>query len=211
MRRTAAGARGAGRGGDRSHDASMKAASSATPPVPPPARDRCCRAWWRRARGTSACASGRRPAPPGQEAYSIAILLDEMGLAREGWTIDLIATDLSAEAIARAERGRYAALRDRARPGCAHAMRCFRRDGTEWVVDASLRRMVTFPPLQPAGQFRLAGRSGSGLLPQCADVFRRAPRGRTCWTRMADTMAPDGVLVLGENEMPGRDGFVARR
>ena len=38
---------------------------------------------------------GRRA---GQEAYSLAILLDEMGLAREGWSIELIATDMSAEA-----------------------------------------------------------------------------------------------------------------
>jgi hypothetical protein len=54
---------------------------------------------------SAACAAG-------QEAYSIAILLSEMGLAREGWNIDLIATDLSGEAIARADaQGAIALLR----------------------------------------------------------------------------------------------------
>src|SRR5258706_7338174 len=36
----------------------------------------------------SACAAG-------QEAYSIAMLLDELTLVRHGWSIDLIATDLN--------------------------------------------------------------------------------------------------------------------
>ena len=85
---------------------------------------------------SAACAAG-------QEAYSIAILLSEMGLAREGWNIDLLATDLSGEAIARAEADRYANC-DIERGLDPHAMRYFRREGSEWLVDANLRRMVTF-------------------------------------------------------------------
>src|SRR6185437_10056314 len=46
---------------------------------------------------SAACAAG-------QEAYSLAMVLDNLGLAAEGWTVDLIATDISADAIARAER-----------------------------------------------------------------------------------------------------------
>ena len=41
----------------------------------------------------------------GQEAYSLAMLLDEAGLAAQDWKIELIATDFSAEAIARAREG----------------------------------------------------------------------------------------------------------
>ncbi len=41
-------------------------------------------------------------AATGQEAYSIAMLLDEMDLAARGWSIELIATDISGEAVARA-------------------------------------------------------------------------------------------------------------
>ena len=47
---------------------------------------------------SAACAAG-------QEAYSIAMLLDDHKLIAKGWTIDLIATDLSAEMIARARAG----------------------------------------------------------------------------------------------------------
>ena len=66
-----------------------------------------------------------------------------MGLARDGWSIELIATDLSGEAIMRAEAGCYAAY-EIERGLDAHAMRYFRRDRDEWLVDASLRRMITF-------------------------------------------------------------------
>jgi chemotaxis protein methyltransferase CheR len=41
----------------------------------------------------------------GQEAYSLAMMLDDAGLAAEDWKIELIATDFSAEAIARARAG----------------------------------------------------------------------------------------------------------
>lgn len=83
------------------------------------AEERRLRIW------SAACATG-------QEAWSIAILLAELGLARKGWSIDLIATDLSDEMIARAERGRYADV-EIARGLDGHAMRWFRRDGAEWA------------------------------------------------------------------------------
>ena len=38
---------------------------------------------------SAACAAG-------QEAYSLAMMLDSLGLDAEGWSIDLIATDISA-------------------------------------------------------------------------------------------------------------------
>ncbi len=151
------------------------------------ARDRRLRIW------SAACACG-------QEAYSIAILLAQMGLARQGWSIELVATDLSADAIARAEAGRYAAC-EIARGLNAHALRWFRRDGTEWVADDALRRMVSFR------RFNLL--DSYGWLDDLDIVFCRNvlmyfdPSTRMdVLARMADAMAPDGVLLLGETEMP---------
>jgi chemotaxis protein methyltransferase CheR len=144
-------------------------------------------------------------AAAGQEAYSIAILLSEMGLAREGWNIDLVATDLSGEAIRRAETGRYMTC-EIERGLDAHAMRYFRRDGAEWQVDAALRRMVTFRRFNLLDSF--------GWLDDLDVVFCRNvlmyfdPAIRVdVLERIADSMAPDGVLLLGENETAERAGF----
>ena len=51
-------------------------------------------------------------------------------------------------------------------------MRYFRRDGDEWLVDASLRRMVTFRRFNLLDSFGWLDDLDIVLLPQCADVFR---------------------------------------
>lgn len=152
---------------------------------------------------SAACAAG-------QEAYSIAILLSEMGLARQGWTIDLIATDLSGAAIQRAEAGRYAAC-EIERGLDAHAMRYFRpvkskKGGAEWQVDAALRRMVSFRRFNLLDSF---GWLDDLDLVFCRNVlmyFDSVTRADVL-DRIDDCLAPDGVLLLGENETPGRTGF----
>jgi chemotaxis protein methyltransferase CheR len=140
---------------------------------------------------SAACASG-------QEAWSIAILLAELGLARNGWNIDLIATDLSGEAIARAEAGRYAPVEiERGLDG--HALRWLRRDGGDWVVDDALRRMVSFRRFNLLDSF--------GWLDDLDIVFCRnvliyfEPGIRAdIFARLGETLAADGALLLGQTE-----------
>jgi len=144
----------------------------------------------------------------GQEAYSLAILLTEMGLAREGWSIELIATDLSHEAIMRAEAGCYSAY-EIERGLDAHAMRYFRRDRDEWLVDAALRRMVTFRRFNLLDSFGWLDDLDMVFCRNVLLYFDRATR-LDVLTRTAEAMAPDGVLVLGENESPEGKLFVER-
>src|ERR1700733_11946638 len=49
---------------------------------------------------SAACAAG-------QEAYSVAMILDDHKLPAKGWTVDIVATDISSEMIARGEQGLY--------------------------------------------------------------------------------------------------------
>ena len=147
---------------------------------------------------SAACAAG-------QEAYSIAILLSQMGLTREGWNIDLVATDLSGEAIQRAEAGRYTG-HEIERGLDAHAMRYFRRDRSEWLVDAALRRMVSFRRFNLLDSFGWLDEIDLVFCRNVLMYFDPATRGDVL-ARMADCMAPDGVLLLGDNETPERAGF----
>lgn len=136
----------------------------------------------------------------GQEAYSIAILLTELGLARAGWSIELIATDLSSEAITRAQAGCYSAY-EIERGLDAHAMRYFRRDRDEWLVDAGLRRMITFRRFNLLDSFGWLDDLDIVFCRNVLMYFDRATR-LDVLARTAETMAPDGVLVLGDNETP---------
>lgn len=142
----------------------------------------------------------------GQEAYSIAILLSELGLAREGWTVDLIATDLSAQAIARAEQGRYAPCEVERGLDEALLARHFRKDGPDWVAGDSLRRLVTFRRFNLLDSF---GWLDDLDLVFCRNVlmyFDAATRADVL-ERIGDCMAADGVLLLGENEAPDSAAF----
>jgi chemotaxis protein methyltransferase CheR len=142
----------------------------------------------------------------GQEAYSIAILLSELGLAREGWSIDLVATDISAQAIARAEQGRYAACEVERGLDESLLAQYFRKDGKDWVVGDALRRLVSFRRFNLLDSF---GWLDDLDLVFCRNVlmyFDAAGRAGIL-ERMADSMAADGVLLLGENEIPDIAAF----
>jgi chemotaxis protein methyltransferase CheR len=145
-------------------------------------------------------------ASTGQEAYSLAILLDEMGLTREGWSIELIATDLSAAAIERAERGRYAAY-EIERGLDARMVRWFRRDGTEWVADAALRRMISFRRFNLLDSFGWLDELDLVLCRNVLMYFDHATRANVLG-RLAETLSDDGVLVLGETESAD-SGYIA--
>lgn len=152
------------------------------------ARDRRLRLW------STACATG-------QEAYSIAMILDGLGLAAQGWTIDLIATDLSAAAIARAEEGRYDAEEMARGLDGEQRAHWFRPSGEQWRVADHLRRMVDFCVFNLLDSY--------GWLDELDVIFCRnvlmyltpAAR-RDVLARMAETLAVDGALILGETEMP---------
>jgi chemotaxis protein methyltransferase CheR len=152
---------------------------------------------------SAACASG-------QEAWSLAMLLDEMDLPRRGWHIELIATDLCAAAIARAEAGRYSTFEIERGLGTGRLARYLSARGGEWEVADSLRPMVRFRHFNLLDSFDWLENVDVVLCRNVLMYFDSATRGRVL-TRMADTLAGDGVLVLGESES-GEDmppGFCA--
>jgi chemotaxis protein methyltransferase CheR len=143
---------------------------------------------------SAGCASG-------QEAYSLAMLLDEMGLAASGWSLDLIATDLSADAIARAEMGRYAACEMERGLSPQRLGRHFRQAGDDWHIAENLRRMVVFRRFNLLDSF--------GWLDDLDIIFCRnvliyfdLVSKKSVLERIGETLMPDGVLVAGEAEAP---------
>jgi chemotaxis protein methyltransferase CheR len=141
---------------------------------------------------SAGCASG-------QEAYSLAMLLDELGVAAQGWSIDLVATDLSAEAIARAEAGHYGGFEVQRGLSPDRLSRHFRPEAGRFLVASPLRRMIRFR------RFNLLDSFGwlDGLdLVLCRNVllyFDAATR-QDVLARIAEAMAPHGLLLLGESE-----------
>jgi chemotaxis protein methyltransferase CheR len=78
----------------------------------------------------------------GQEAYSLAMLLLEMGLG--DWRIRIQGTDLSTQMAERSRTGRYLQIEVNRGLPIAYLVKYFTRAGLEWQLKDEVRRMVEF-------------------------------------------------------------------
>ena len=133
----------------------------------------------------------------GQEAYSIAMILQENESRWAGWSLDLAATDVSEAAVKRARSGRYTQFEIQRGLPVRTMLRWFEQDGHEWIVDARLRRKIRFAVhnllTPPPGQFDVI--LCRNVLMYFAPAVRRA-----VFDRLHEALAPDGVLMLGAGE-----------
>lgn len=135
----------------------------------------------------------------GQEPYSLAIAITENPEKWRGWTIQIIATDVSTSALAQARAGRYSQFEIQRGLPVMQMVRYFEQQGEEWTAKESLRKMVTFTEhnmLQSASHF---GKFDvvlcrNMLMYLCDDKRSQVLDG------IAPLMADDGVLMLGAAE-----------
>jgi chemotaxis protein methyltransferase CheR len=85
---------------------------------------------------SAACSSG-------EEAYSLAMLIDMLLPQREDWSILILGTDIDSKAIAKAQRGRYGEWSFRMFPAELQE-RYFHLEGKQWILEERIRSMVTF-------------------------------------------------------------------
>jgi chemotaxis protein methyltransferase CheR len=78
----------------------------------------------------------------GQEAYSLAMMLLEMGLG--DWKIRIQGTDLSTQMAERARTGRYLQIEVNRGLPIGFLVKYFTRVGLEWQLKDEVRRMVDF-------------------------------------------------------------------
>lgn len=141
---------------------------------------------------SAACSSG-------QEPYSVAMLLRHHFPALSGWTIRLIASDLSTAILARAAQGRYSDLEvSRGLPADLRDI-YFHKKADGWHLRDDLRRTVEFryinlgsawPPLPPLDLV---------LMRNVLIYFDLSTRQRIL-ARLHRAMQPDGYLMLGGAE-----------
>ena len=160
---------------------------------------------------SAACAAG-------QEAYSLAMMLDRMGLAADGWTIDLIATDISAGAIARAECGHYNFFETQRGLSEADLAAWFQPDDIGHRIAGHIRRMVNFRRFNLLDSYGWLDDIDLVLCRNVLIYFDGVTRASVL-ERIADVLAPEGVLGLGDAEaapknlfnlLPGGDGIYSK-
>jgi chemotaxis protein methyltransferase CheR len=75
----------------------------------------------------------------GQEAYSLAMIFQDEPAAWKGWQIDILGTDVSIGAVARARRGVYSQFEIQRGLPVRTMLRNFKQSEEGWAIDPQLR------------------------------------------------------------------------
>jgi len=139
---------------------------------------------------SAACSSG-------QEAYSIAMTLLEIGLT--DWKIEIVGTDISSQILERAAAGVFLQIEMNRGLPAALMVKYFERAGLDWRLKENVRRMVRF------SHFDL--RQNMSALPMfdlilCRNVliYFEIETRKKILTGMRGRLVPGGYLLLGASE-----------
>ncbi len=135
----------------------------------------------------------------GQEAYSLAMMFAEDPLKWQGWTIDILGTDVSSAVVDRARSGIYSQFEVQRGLGIAQMIKWFEECDEGWRAVEPLRKPVRFqvhnllePPPHP-GQFDI-------VLCRNVLLYLNAEKRGLAFDRLASAMTPDAALMLGAGE-----------
>lgn len=138
-------------------------------------------------------------ASTGQEAYSLAIMLHELRPLIEGWTVEILGTDISPSAIERARAGNYSAFEVQRGLPVRHLLDHFTHSGKVWTIGEHLRQAVTFKILNLLGDFAPLGTFDLILCRNLA-IYLDPQTKTSLFERLAAALAHDGALCLGTSE-----------
>lgn len=148
-------------------------------------------------------------ASTGQEIYSLAMQLSELGLA--DWKLQLLGTDFSTQVLERARAARYLQIEVNRGLPAPMLVKYFARQGLEWQLKDQIRRMVRFEQIDLRLPMRTMGPFDVVFCRNVLIYFDTATRKRIL-TEIRGTLHRGGWLLLGTAELPlGLDGLFERR
>ena len=141
------------------------------------------------------CAAGST----GQEPYSLAICLKEMGAALSGWRVEIVATDLSNEVLEKSRAGIYSQFEVQRGLPIQMLVKYFKQTGELWQINPDIRAMVQHRQLNLLHDFSQLGRFDVIFCRNVLIYFDQDTK-TSIFSRLARTVEPDGFLVLGAAE-----------
>lgn len=141
---------------------------------------------------SAACSSG-------QEPYSIAMVLKQMGNVFDDWRVDIVATDISRAMLDKARAGLYTQFEVQRGLPIAMLMKYFKQAGDKWELDPSIRAMINFE------EFNLlddAKKMGMFDVVFCRNVliYLDQPTKTRVLEKICGQMRDDSVLYMGGAE-----------
>ncbi|MGD0096135.1 MAG: protein-glutamate O-methyltransferase CheR [Terracidiphilus sp.] len=141
----------------------------------------------------------------GQEAYSLAMLIQEHFPLISGWHVRIEGTDISSEVVERAQAGRYHRIEINRGLPARFVVRYFDHIDEDWTLKPEIRKMCNFRQANlcasPLPFNRSDDRFDVIFLRNVMLYFSQETR-RTLMAGIHKVLAPDGVLFLGSSEQP---------
>ena len=138
-------------------------------------------------------------ASTGQEPYSIAMLLQEHAAKIPGRKVEIVATDISTEALERARAGVYTQFEVQRGLPVQYLLKHFKKVGDNWKISDDIIRMVSFSEFN---LLELFGGLGTFDVVFCRNVliYFDIPTKMAVFGRIELVLAKDGYLLLGGAE-----------
>jgi chemotaxis protein methyltransferase CheR len=133
----------------------------------------------------------------GQEAYSLAIMLLEMGLGT--WNIQILGTDLCGQVLDRARAGRFHQIEVNRGLPVQYLVKYFTRVGLEWQLREDVRRMVRFERFDLRQSMRSLGPFDLVFCRNVLVYFDTATK-KKIMGDIRGTLFGGGYLLLGGSE-----------
>ncbi len=138
-------------------------------------------------------------ASTGQEPYSIAMILKDMGAQLTGWRVEIVATDLSHEVLEKCKSGLYSQFEVQRGLPIQMLMKHFKQTGEVWQINPDIRAMVQFRPLNLLQDFFSLG-VFDVIFCRNVLIYFDQPTKTAVFRNLAKAMEPDGYLFLGAAE-----------
>ena len=141
---------------------------------------------------SAACSSG-------QEPYSLAMILAELAGKLAGWQIDIVATDLSGEMLARAREGIYSQFEVQRGLPINLLVKYFKQVGDRWQITDKLRGTVDYRAFNLLADPAPLGRFDVVFCRNVLIYFDQDTKAKVL-EGVARQMPNDGYLFLGGAE-----------
>jgi chemotaxis protein methyltransferase CheR len=135
----------------------------------------------------------------GQEPYSIAMCLKELGAALTGWRVEIIATDLSQGVLEKSRAGLFSQFEVQRGLPIQLLVKHFTQTGELWQLNADIRAMVQFRQLNLLQDFSNLGVFDIIFCRNVLIYFDQNTK-TNVFGRLAKVIEPDGFLMLGAAE-----------
>ena len=139
----------------------------------------------------------------GQEAYSLAMILEEEIDRLGDISVEIVATDFCGRAIERAKSGVFSQFDVQRGLSIHRLVHHFEQSGKDWRISPSIRRRIDF---QPHNLLDASASLGMFDVILCRNVTASMTREarKTTLYRIGRHLADDGYLILGEGETAAR-------